>query len=90
MASKPHGVFPLLGVCLTGRGRRQRKKSENVEHEPSGTQELGRGWRLWERGAGPLLGARRERAESQGGIAGFVLGGQGLREERSWNKGRLV
>lgn len=41
-----------------------------------------RGRRLWERGTGPLSGARRERAESQGGISGFVLGGQELREER--------
>lgn len=66
------------------------QKSENVENEPSWTQESGREKRLWERGTGPLLGARRERADSQGGISGFVLGGQELREERGQNKGRLA
>lgn len=49
----------------------------------SRTQESERGRRLWERETSPLPGARRERAESQGGISGFVLRGQGQREERS-------
>lgn len=84
MDSETHGYSLCPGsVSLEGEWTwAMQKKSENVENEPSGTQESGRGRRLWERGTGPLSGARRERAESQGGISGFVLGGQELREER--------
>lgn len=58
------------------------KKSENGKNKPSGTQDSGRGRRLWKREAGQLPGTRRKRAENQAGISGFVFGGQGMREER--------